>query len=299
MSKNFTKYMPPEDERQYMLDDRFEIYEKHGAPIGATGIHYHNFYELIYVMEGEFSSFIENTTYNLNKGDFLLIDQNVMHRYHYVEKKHDHSRRIVLWIKRDMLRQMSSEDVDLSRCFTEKGSGAYHFPIYYEEMLRGMLMKIALADSPELMHIKGKKLLDKSYLTLFFVYLNELCCREEFYFSEEELVSHPLVKEVSDYVDCHVEETISVDQLACHVNMSKYHFLRRFKELTGMTVHSFINNKRLILACEKIRRNCPITQAYQSAGFTDYSSFYRNFRSVYGLSPKDYRKYYIHGEGTD
>lgn len=51
-----TKYMSGEDERQVMIAEDFEIYEKHGAPTGATRLHYHDFYEVIYVMEGIFQS---------------------------------------------------------------------------------------------------------------------------------------------------------------------------------------------------------------------------------------------------
>ena len=92
-----TRYMSGEDERQYMIGEDYEIYEKRGAPTGAVRLHYHDFYEVIYVMEGEFSSLVDNRTYNLKRGDFLLIRRNVMHNYHYVEGKHENSRRIVLW----------------------------------------------------------------------------------------------------------------------------------------------------------------------------------------------------------
>lgn len=64
------------DERQYMIREGYEIYEKHGAPLGAITFHYHSFYEIIYVLEGEYSSMLENQTYHMKKGDFLLIDCN-------------------------------------------------------------------------------------------------------------------------------------------------------------------------------------------------------------------------------
>ena len=102
-----TRYMSGEDERQYMIGEDYEIYEKRGAPTGAVRLHYHDFYEVIYVMEGEFSSLVDNRTYNLKRGDFLLIGRNVMHNYHYVEGKHENSRRIVLWISEGMLEGLS------------------------------------------------------------------------------------------------------------------------------------------------------------------------------------------------
>ena len=117
------------DERQYMINEDYEVYEKQGAPMGAISFHYHNFYEIIYVLEGEYSSLIEDRTYQMKKGDFLLIDQNVLHKYHYVEKKHDSSKRIILWVTPQMLASLSEGDMDFTACFRGKESCAYHFPI--------------------------------------------------------------------------------------------------------------------------------------------------------------------------
>ena len=65
-----------------------------------TELHYHDFYEMIYIMEGEFSSLIEDRAVRMRKGDFLLIDKNVMHKYHPTGKSMASSRRIILIMKR-------------------------------------------------------------------------------------------------------------------------------------------------------------------------------------------------------
>lgn len=279
------------DERQYMLNENYEVYEKLGAPLGAGTFHYHNFYEIIYVMEGEFSSMVEDRTYLLRKGDFLLINRNIMHKYHYVEKKHDSSKRIILWITSHMMEKLSEGGMNLADCFGERAAGICHFPNFYEEMLRGYLLKLAMGEETEA--LPGlRQVMDRGYLTLFFGYLNMLCSGGEYLSEGEELTSHPLVEQVSAYIDLHMEERITLEELALQVHMSKYHFLRKFKELTGVTVHVFLNHKRLIRACEAINEGRSITQAYQSAGFTDYSSFLRNFRQTYGVSPGKYRDFY-------
>lgn len=293
--ENKLRVLEASDERQYMMNEKYEVYEKQGAPVGAMAFHYHNFYEIIYVLEGAYSSMIENRTYHLKKGDFLLIDRNVMHKYHFVEKKHDSSKRIILWITPEQLAALSGEDMDLSGCFREKKSCAYHFPIYYEEMLQGYLLKLAMTEMAESKHPGAKGVLDKGYLTLFFVYLNILCDREEYLFAGEEMVTHPLVEQVTDYIDEHISEKIMVEDLAEHVHMSKYHFLRKFKDLTGVTAHSFLVNKRLIKACEVLKAGGSVTESYQEAGFADYTSFLRNFRETYGVAPGKYVEFYLEG----
>ena len=61
------------DERQYMLSGDYEVYEKVGEPVGAVSFHYHDFYELIYIIEGEFSSLIEDRAVRMRKGDFRFL----------------------------------------------------------------------------------------------------------------------------------------------------------------------------------------------------------------------------------
>lgn len=277
------------DERQYMIQEGYEIYEKQGAPLGAITFHYHNFYEIIYVLEGEYSSMLENQTYHVKKGDFLLIDCNVMHKYHFVEKKHDSSRRIILWVTRELLQTLSGGGMDLGACFRGQSSCAYHFPIYYEEMLRGYLLKLVMEELPDVPSPEARQVLDRGYLTLFFGYLNVLCLRREYGFSQENMVFHPMVEQVADYIERHIREGITVEELARQVHMSKYHFLRKFKEQTGVTVHHFVLNKRLIRAGEELQRGNSLTEAWQNSGFTDYSSFLRNFKKAFGVSPGKYR----------
>lgn len=281
------------DERQYMLREGYEVYEKQGAPLGAIAFHYHSFYEIIYVLEGEYSSMLENQTYHMKKGDMLLIDCNVMHKYHFIEKKHDSSKRIILWVTREMLQSLSGEEMDLSACFRGQSSRAYHFPIYYEEMLRGYLLKLVMEELPDVPSPEAKQVLDRGYLTLFFVYLNMLCSRREYGFSRENTVFHPMVEQVADYIERHISEGISVEELARQVHMSKYYFLRKFKEQTGVTVHNFVLNKRLIQASEELLQGNNMTQVWQNAGFADYSSFLRNFKRTFGISPGKYRAWVL------
>lgn len=280
------------DERQYMIDEEYEVYEKQGAPMGAITFHYHNFYEIIYVLEGRYSSMIENQTYHLIKGDFLLINKDVMHKYHYVEKKHDSSKRIILWVTEQMLEELSNGEMDLSACFHGNGSAscAFHFPIYYEELLQGYLLKMAMTRMQESGDKAAKRVLDRGCLTLFLLYLNLLCSKKEYLFAQEELVSDPLVEQVSDYIETHLSEKITVEMLAEQAHMSKFYFLRKFKELTGVTVHSFVTQKRLIAAGKCLKEGESVMEVCQTCGFSDYSSFLRNFKATFHMSPGQYAK---------
>ena len=229
---------------------------------------------------------VENQSYHLHKGDFLLIDQNVMHKYQPMAGRAEDSKRIILWATGAFLRGLSDEDVDLTECFRGENSRAWHFPVYYEEMLRGFLLKLAMDGKSTGI----RRTMDRGYLTLFFSNLNLLCNRKESLLSGEYIAEHPLVATVSAYVDEHLDEPISLEDLSRQVHVSKYHFLRKFKELTGVTAHAFVMNKRLIRACELLQKGESVMDVCQNTGFSDYSVFLRNFKAAFGTSPGQYRQ---------
>jgi transcriptional regulator, AraC family len=198
-----------------------------------------------------------------------------------------------LWISDQMLRELAAGEPFLAECFWGAGPKLYHFPIYYEEILRGFLLKLAMSEILEGDDVQNcgiRKVMDRGNLSLFFGYLNVLCKREEYLSSTQEIVDHPLVEQVTGYIETHLSQEITVEEVAEAVHMSKYHFLRKFKEITGMTVHNFIVNKRIISACQAMAEGKNITESWQQTGFADYSSFLRNFRKIYGISPKEYRE---------
>ena len=95
----------------------------------------------------------------------------------------------------------------------------------------------------------------------------------------------PKISDVLNYINANLSADLSIESLADRSYMSKYHFMRRFKELTGYTVHNYILQKRLIYASELIRDGMAVTQAALQSGFGDYSSFLRAFKKLFGTTP--------------
>ena len=98
-----------------------------------------------------------------------------------------------------------------------------------------------------------------------------------------------LYQQITEYIEEHLDENLSLDSLAEEFYVSKYHIAHVFKDRLGMSIHQYITKKRLALCKEAILGKASITEIYQTYGFGDYSSFYRAFKKEYGISPKDYR----------
>jgi AraC family transcriptional regulator len=92
------------------------------------------------------------------------------------------------------------------------------------------------------------------------------------------------------HIEAHAEHRLTIAGLARKVAMSPYHFLRTFRQVTGVTPHQFILRTRLHRAALRLRASdAQIAAIAFEAGFNDLSTFNRRFRRLMGVTPGDYR----------
>jgi AraC family transcriptional regulator len=98
------------------------------------------------------------------------------------------------------------------------------------------------------------------------------------------------VVEAIRLVEADAARPLELKEMAAVAGMSKYHFLRVFRRLTGTTPHRYLISARLrraALALASSRR--PVIAVALDAGFGDLSTFNKTFRAVFGLTPTQYR----------
>jgi AraC-like DNA-binding protein len=95
---------------------------------------------------------------------------------------------------------------------------------------------------------------------------------------------------VLHYIDMHASDSIQLEQLAATATMSKFHFLRTFRRVTGTTPYRFVLATRLRRAAAALAgTRLPIGTIALNEGFNDLSSFNRYFRRMMKLTPGHYR----------
>ena len=83
---------------------------------------------------------------------------------------------------------------------------------------------------------------------------------------------------------------LNVEFIAREVGLSRVHFHRKLKELTNETPRDFIRGLRLRQAARLLaEKNLDISHVADACGFRSISTFSTTFKSVYGVSPKDYK----------
>ena len=93
------------------------------------------------------------------------------------------------------------------------------------------------------------------------------------------------------YIRSHINDQLTIEEIANETGLSKYHFAREFKKITGFTVISYINTLRCRKAQKLLAKNeFPIHEIALKCGFENNSYFSKTFKKHTGFLPSEYIK---------
>lgn len=104
-------------------------------------------------------------------------------------------------------------------------------------------------------------------------------------------VLSPEIAQAVDYIQTNYSRKISLTSVSDHVGLSSSYLCRIFKEETGLSMNTYINNLRMSKAGELLSdKDSYIKEVAISVGFEDQLYFSRLFKRYYGVTPSEYRK---------
>lgn len=290
-------------EAQYQTEDGagdFDSYEKTGylrEPCRLFHLrdcterefpfHYHDFYKIIYFVDGRADYKVEGKTYHLKPHDFVLVGANVIHKPE-IDGKVPYERYII-YLSEEFLSQGNERGESLRDCFERSAQSqnrVVHFaPESYEEIV-GCLLRMEKIEGQRDAYM-GDLLLRSAFLEFMVLFNRNLISQPKAFITTA--AYHEKVIDVIAYIQEHLTEEINVDLLAGHCYVSKYYLMRQFKEATGYSIHQYINEKRIQAARRMILSGMPATKACYECGFRDYSTFARRFKMIVGVAPSKLR----------
>lgn len=265
--------------RGYLLDD-FRLFHMRQAPEARVDFHYHEFCKILMLRSGSGSYMVQGQRYLLESGDIVLIGSRCVHRPEFAPGSL--CERIILYISPEFLQRQSAPPCVLEDIF----SGESGHVLRPEEGERRQLFRLAARLETELSGQEhGREILSRGLLLQLLVAIARSLR------SRTALLPHPVlpqngrVLEILGYIDAHLSEDLTIDHLSRQFFLSKYHMMRLFRQETGRSIHSYLTDRRLLLARELISGGMSATESCFRSGFRSYSSFTRAYARRFGTTP--------------
>ena len=271
----------------YLLEE-FRLFHLKDAKGTEMEYHYHDFCKLVLLLSGRGEYTVEDRHYSLEAGDILLIGNGQIHRPAFA--KGAEYERIIFYISPDFLKKQSTDDCNLEALF----EGTYGHVLRLEERRYRKVFDLAEHLEEELKRESyGKSILGNSLLLQLLVRLGRYRDKGQLQAMEQPVVSDERIKKMLVFMENHITEELSIEELAERFFISRYHMMRLFKKETGQSVYEYLTERRLFLARDLIRQGVAATESCFRAGFGSYSSFTRAYSKRFGTTPTGRNGRYI------
>ena len=258
-----------------------EIVEVSGHSVSK---HWHNGFEVIFILSGSMTVNINNRDYKLQNGGFAVVNSKTIHS----TVCRGTCKYLLIQIPYETIKKNIPDiDIIMIRCICTS-----------EEYTKGNFIKIRNILTKLKMHYEAPR--DCGYLLM----LNSLIYNLLYHLVINFKTSiDPVMKEKADrniqrlgvvlqYVRQHYAENISLNDAAHIVALNREYFSRFFKRYMGMTFMDYVYAIRLEHAYyDVINTDFPIGSIADHHGFEkNYKLFVRKFKEQYGCSPGEKRK---------
>ncbi|QDK77565.1 AraC family transcriptional regulator [Spirosoma sp. KCTC 42546] len=275
------------------LDNAFSIRHDRVPQFGSIW-HYHPEIELHYLIKGEGIRFVGDSIGNFQQDDMILMGSNVPHTWKCNNpcSSNYHVEALVLHFHPDCLGK------EFLNVYETQGISKL-----FEQAKNGLLIK---GNSKEKIKRLMWRMIRESglnkvvYLLRIYVILLES--------SEYEMLSNSVqytkfnqhdgnrMEKVLSFTLQNFRNKILIDDVAKLTNLSVTSFCRYFKMMSNKSYFDFLTEVRLSHACRLlIKTDFTIANIALDSGFENPSNFYRHFKNVKGITPKEYKSRFFTG----
>lgn len=264
---------------RFIIDHKIHPYN-HKMPTP----HYHEYFELLYIINGNCDIIINNNMYSVKSGTIAFIPANVLHKTSYYGDVRPE--RIYIEFVEEYVSDIIGTYIE--HFFFTNGK-IISIPLELRDEITND-MKVMLEEYKSNHFMKERML--KSLFQIFMIKLMRY--EQDFKIYEvTDLVPAPelTIQKVMDYITNHYCENITLEELADIAHLNASYLSKKFKDINGVGFKEYINMLRIQYAKELlINSELSILEVAFKCGYDSANYFGDVFKRLAGISPSQYRK---------
>lgn len=248
-----------------------------------SNLHYHDYYELVILEEGDIQYICEGCIYSPRYGDIILIPPGKFHMS-VINGESTRYKRHVFYFYPSAFDAIGHSTLTSFSSRRENGEILAFVSLEARQRLMDVLerLKKIFAEATSLL----EDALALSYVIHIFYLLNQKDCQPK-----SGITSLPEnILMLQHYIDHNFSQIASVAQVAEHFFYSREYVSRLFRKHFDTTISDYIMKRRIAESQSLILQGVPLVEVAYQVGFGSLSAFIRAFRTVTNMTPSTYRK---------
>lgn len=253
--------------------------------------HFHNFIEIMYVLNGEIHQKVKGKEITLKKGELMLLNQHISHEIEMTGKDDIMINFIIKPEFFDYIISLINEENRLSKfllaCIYDNAKKGEYLCFHVAEIdrIQSTLEEI-IEEIYEGSLIKNVRI--QFLMGLLIIDLINNIPKAELY--SEEGYDEELLMNILKYIEESYSEA-SLKEIALKLNQPNYKISKFLKEITGKTFQELVMERRLDKAKELLKNTkYSISEIIQEVGYENTTHFYKVFKEKFKMSPKEFRE---------
>lgn len=258
------------------IDEDIVLHKAHFNNYGFDK-HVHEDYTIGLIYEGEMDAFVDGTKTKLNRSSIITINPDETHACQtQYQKGYKH---YSMYLKPSFVKKLEEENFNKQELYFSSG-------IFQNEQLALRLINIINQnETNQSSKIDFECEIINTLGTLFF---HNSKAKEQVNF----LAHDKMINRAKEFISDNLHLDIALSDISDELDISKYHFLRLFKQKTHLSPHNYLMLKRIEKAKSFLQKGESLINTAYSCGFNDQSHLNRRFKSLVGVTPGTYKNFF-------
>lgn len=277
------------------VSNYYHIYKLNHSKVAEVP-HYHDFFQVCYLSKGAIKHRGEKEEVNLIKGDSFIIPPNFSHslvpdsddpefyslsfkdRIFYPRFSNSRAYKFLTALQLDTM-EKDHLDIRLKVTLDE------HMQMTIESLLDCLVREFPLSLPRDL--ATAGSLISAILLVLARAYFSEPTAQQQL---QTINIYYKAIMACKDYIDQNYMKDLGLSQIARQFGVSRSVLCMLFPKIVGKPLKQYISERRIKQAVKlSDAQDLSLQEIAEIVGYEDYSTFFRNFHKIIGISPIQYR----------
>lgn len=267
------------------LLQEFSIQYKMNTPADPEQdvVHFHNCFEVVLYVQSNNKIYIQEHSYELNTHDLILIPPRAIHTIQY-DPASTYARYVFYFTDAAIASALQQEDAaqklrSVQNCKLELTLDEF-------SRLVSLFKTLTLHYSKQ---TDSSPVLSKAYCQVILCEIYEIFRKRPL--ERKDNLRTTLVENILHYINAHYQEQVTLEEMEKFFYLSKFYLSRIFSEEMNTSIVEYLQFKRITEAQRLLQdTDLPILDICLECGFNNLQHFYRTFKKISLITPKQFRQ---------